>query len=46
MYVGNPPQKVRGLFATGSTNTGVLNKKTDLKGGKKKEYAYDDEESK
>jgi hypothetical protein len=30
-FVGNPPQKVRGLFDTGSTNTWILNKKTPLK---------------
>jgi hypothetical protein len=30
-YVGNPPQKVRGLFDTGSTNTWILNKATPLK---------------
>lgn len=41
MYVGNPPQKIRALFDTGSTNTWILNKKTDLK-GKKKEYSYDE----
>jgi hypothetical protein len=29
-YVGNPPQKLRGLFDTGSTNTWVLNKNVDL----------------
>jgi hypothetical protein len=32
MFVGNPPQKVRALFDTGSTNTWILNKKTELKG--------------
>ena len=26
LYVGNPPQKVRGLFDTGSSNTWILNK--------------------
>lgn len=31
--VGNPPQKVRGVFDTGSTNTWILNKKTPLGGG-------------
>jgi len=30
MYVGNPPQLVRALFDTGSTNTWVLNSKTEL----------------
>jgi phytepsin len=46
LYVGNPPQKMRGLFDTGSTNTWILNKKTELKGLAQKEYAYDDEKSK
>jgi cathepsin D len=40
MYVGNPPQKIRGLFDTGSTNTWVLNKKTPING--EKEFSYDD----
>jgi hypothetical protein len=40
-YVGNPPQKLRGLFDTGSTNTWILNKKTDI-GGNAKELSYDD----
>ena len=26
IYVGNPPQKVRAIFDTGSTNTWILNK--------------------
>ena len=26
LYVGNPPQKIRGLFDTGSSNTWILNK--------------------
>jgi hypothetical protein len=42
MYVGNPPQKVRALFDTGSTNTWILNAKTALSGHKEKEFAYDD----
>jgi len=46
MYVGNPPQKVRALFDTGSTNTWVLNKHTPLKDGAEKEYSYDDKASK
>jgi hypothetical protein len=31
--VGNPPQKIRGVFDTGSTNMWILNKKTSLGGG-------------
>ena len=45
IYVGNPPQKLRGLFDTGSTNTWVLNSKTDLPGNPSKEYAYDEDKS-
>ena len=45
MYIGNPPQKVRGLFDTGSTNTWILNSKTELGGGKEKEFSYDDSKS-
>jgi len=33
MFVGNPPQLVRGLFDTGSTNTWVLNSAVDLGNG-------------
>ena len=44
MYVGNPPQKLRALFDTGSTNTWILNKKVDLH-GKEKEFAYDETKS-
>lgn len=44
--VGNPPQKVRGVFDTGSTNMWVLNKKTSLGGGlgqePEKVRAYDE----
>lgn len=46
MYVGNPPQKVRALFDTGSTNTWILNKKTELGGHKQKEFSFDDAASK
>ncbi len=46
MYVGNPPQKIRGLFDTGSTNTWVLNKKVKLPHGAEKEYSFDDTASK
>jgi hypothetical protein len=39
MYVGNPPQLIRALFDTGSTNTWVLNSATDL-GGSTKEHSF------
>jgi len=42
MYVGNPPQKIRALFDTGSTNTWVLNKKTNIGEGKEKQFSYDE----
>jgi len=42
MYIGTPPQKVRGLFDTGSTNTWILNKNTKLAQGKEKEFSYND----
>jgi hypothetical protein len=45
-YVGNPPQKLRGLFDTGSTNTWVLNKNTPLPGNPQKQYSYDPSASK
>jgi hypothetical protein len=32
LYVGNPPQLLRGLFDTGSTNTWILNSKVRLPG--------------
>lgn len=41
MYVGNPPQLIRALFDTGSTNTWVLNSKTDLGGSVTKEHSFD-----
>lgn len=45
IYVGNPPQKLRALFDTGSTNTWVLNHKVQLPNGAEKEYSYDDSKS-
>ena len=49
-YVGNPPQKLRGLFDTGSTNMWILNKEVqliDLKGNPTdKEFSFDDTASK
>lgn len=46
MYVGNPPQKIRGLFDTGSTNTWILNKECPTTNGKAKEFSYDEKSSK
>jgi len=37
---------MRGLFDTGSTNTWILNKDTELKGLAKKEFSYDNKASK
>lgn len=45
MSVGTPPQKVRALFDTGSTNTWILNKKTPLPDGATKEFSYDETKS-
>ena len=45
IYVGNPPQKVRALFDTGSTNTWILNSKVELPNGATKEFSYNDGES-
>jgi len=42
LYIGNPAQKVRALFDTGSTNTWILNKKTELSNHKEKEFSYND----
>ena len=44
-YVGNPPQKVRGLFDTGSTNTWILSSKTPLPNNATKQYSYDESAS-
>lgn len=42
--MGNPPQKIRAVFDTGSTNTWILNKNVDLKGNVK-EYSFDETKS-
>jgi pepsin A len=44
LFVGNPPQKIRGVFDTGSSNTWIINKKTDI--GAPKQFSYDDAASK
>ena len=44
--MGNPPQKVRALFDTGSSNLLILNKKAKVgKDNKSSEFAYDDTKS-
>lgn len=43
MFVGNPPQKIRALFDTGSTNTWILNKDTEIEGSK--DFSYDNKAS-
>lgn len=42
VFVGNPPQKIRALFDTGSTNTWILNKKVQLPNNAPKELSYDE----
>jgi len=37
---------LRAIFDTGSTNTWVLNKNTDLGEGREKQFSYDDSASK
>jgi hypothetical protein len=45
VFVGNPPQTIRAVFDTGSTNTWILNKSVDLN-GKDKQFSFDDAKSK
>jgi len=42
--VGTPPQTIKALFDTGSTNTWILNAKTDI--GVPKQRSYDETKSK
>ena len=44
IYLGNPPQKIKALFDTGSANLVVLTKNVDI--GKKKTLFYDETKSK
>jgi hypothetical protein len=44
IYLGNPPQKIKALFDTGSANMVVLTKNVDI--GKKKTSFYDETKSK
>ena len=41
IYIGTPPQKIRGLFDTGSSKTWILNKSLKTLDG----IAYDDKKS-
>ena len=43
LYVGNPPQKVRGLFDTGSTNTWIINDKVQTQN--EKQFSFKPETS-
>ena len=45
IYVGNPPQKIRALFDTGSTNAWVLGSAVELPDNATKELSYDPSKS-
>jgi hypothetical protein len=45
LSVGTPPQKIRALFDTGSTNAWILNKKTPLANGQESQFSYDETKS-
>jgi hypothetical protein len=47
IFVGNPPQKLRALFDTGSQHTWILSKKSQMKKEERDmfHYYYDEEKS-
>lgn len=44
-FVGNPPQKLRGVFDTGSSNTWILNANTPLADNPKKKFSFHQDQS-
>ena len=45
LFVGNPPQKLKGVFDTGSTNTWILNSNTKQKGDNKNPHSFHQDKS-